>query len=203
MEHEPFSPLALKIQTWVNEECLHDDHEVRQQAFEALYLIACQCDNITNYASAQAIACALRGHFITRFRLIRGRAEYHAKKKHGDVDRTLAHLATDRLPDTLTQIPSLDSQLRALLPIFRAIRDDNGGINWGACQFFHQQLQRSIPSQLPASPVRVHTTYQTFLRERMHQAMTRRNTHESRSVTLSPNETQRTRVAQSRAAGFG
>lgn len=70
-------------------------------------LFSKQCDNITNHASAQAIACALRGRLITRFRLIRGRAEYHAKKKHDDVDRTLAHLATDRLPDTSTQIPSL------------------------------------------------------------------------------------------------
>ena len=147
------------------------------------------------------------------FSRIRGYTEYKAKKTN--VGETLVRLGRGPSSNIPAQIPSLgssvtycrcyvlnnslDSRLRALLPLFRAIKDDTGGMDWMACQLFHHHLQSSIP-QPPAIPEpRVHNTYRRFLGDRMDQAERNRNNHEALASKLSRNETS---VNAQRAAGF-
>ncbi|KAF8327763.1 uncharacterized protein EI90DRAFT_3066953 [Cantharellus anzutake] len=207
LDSKPFSPLAEKviwgfprfltltpsrtqIQDWVIEECLDKQREVRQRAFYAFYLLACQCKEMGNYASSQAIARALCGRYLTKFEYIQG----VAAKKLGDRKRPGEEL--QRLAESwdgvLAKIPPLDYQLRALLPAFRAIRGDGGAIDWKACTWFHDQLNQVLQQPVPKTlqDAKAQESFREFLHKGMLNAQWNRDSHEARSADLSSREPQ-------------
>ncbi|KAF8327768.1 uncharacterized protein EI90DRAFT_1681545 [Cantharellus anzutake] len=187
-DSKPFSPLAGKIHDWVNEECLDANPEVRQKAFCALYLLACECERMRNFASSQAIARGLSGRFLRRFNHIRDRAASEAGGPE-KLSAALQRLFSKPPKDIQVAIPPLDSRLRALLPAFRAIRDDGGTVDWDACKEFHRSLNLELGQPLPASQEpRAPEFCHQFFRERMHAAESSRTRHRHLSEDLSAAE---------------